>query len=587
MDQQDQQQQQQQPPSQQPQRKKEGSPSRAVAGRGGRGGSSRPRSASTSPPLSPPTKRPRSGQRQSQQSQQQQQQQSSSSSSSGQGHSSRASTSSTVQLLPQHYHHPLDLPIARLPHLPLPVAIANTTDIPDIDHHLHHHRSLSSHTGGSMVASHQPSAPLASASGGASATTVIDSSTSFHAATMQKQRAAEIPPYPVVDIPALEQDPPDPKALAIYTTIISWVDDAPDLASLALVSKLVHVPAMRRLWSGMFFPSIGYFSLSAGRFLLIDSVQSRWYIIEILRNRADLARLVQSFKITEGQESIGELPILPNLRRLVIEHRGRREQNSGYHDNRLIQFLQQHPLIEELTLIGATYDESEMDPLSFVNFRKLELHYSQMPNWLAVTPTQLTHLTLMGAKGRPPPATTLDQDDTYATPDPTPFKFPDDRTLTFLSPSIGGLQYLNVSCCVDISAAGLQKVLHSVPELRNLALHFCQKIDIAAAVARRPDLRKLTHLTLNCKIRCGATITSFSAYSGENRSQAIIGLLSPEPPTAMTEPEPPRIPSYSHSVAAFDPNKLRATPMPRSTLPIPIHSENLPPGKNALDEFIV
>ncbi|KAG8899872.1 hypothetical protein FRC00_000750, partial [Tulasnella sp. 408] len=403
---------------------------------------------------------------------------------------------------------------------------------------------------------------------------------------MQKQRAAEIPQKPVVDIPAFEADPPDPKALAIYTHIISWVDDAPDLASLALVSKLVHVPAMKRLWSGMFFPSIGYFSLSAGRFLLIDSVQSRWYIIEILRNRVDLAQLVQSFKITEGQESIGELPILPNLRRLVIEHRGRREQNSGYHDNRLIQFLSRHPLIEELTLIhscisrndgqGATYDESEMDPLSFVNFRKLELHYSQMPNWLAVTPTQLTHLTLMGAKGRPPPATTLDEDNEYATPDPTPFKFPDDRTLTFLSPSIGGLQYLNVSCCVDISAAGLQKVLHNVPELRNLALHFCQKIDIAAAVARRPDLRKLKHLTLNCKIRCGATITSFSAYSGENRSQAIIGLLSPEPPTAQPA-EPPRVPSYSHSVAAFDPNKLRATPMPRSTLPIPIPSDNLPP----------
>lgn len=82
---------------------------------------------------------------------------------------------------------------------------------------------------------------------------------------MQKQRAAEIPHNPVVDIPAFEADPPDPKALAIYTHIISWVDDAPDLASLALVSKLVYVPAMKRLWSGMFFPSIGYFSVGPFR----------------------------------------------------------------------------------------------------------------------------------------------------------------------------------------------------------------------------------------------------------------------------------------------------------------------------------
>ena len=69
-----------------------------------------------------------------------------------------------------------------------------------------------------------------------------------------------------------------------------------------------------------------------------------------------------------------------------------------------------------------------------------------------------------------------DPDDTFATPDPTPFKFPDDRTMAFVAPSLGGLLYLDVSCCVDISATGLAVVLHSVPELTTLALHFCQKL---------------------------------------------------------------------------------------------------------------
>ncbi|KAG8895021.1 hypothetical protein FRB99_000804 [Tulasnella sp. 403] len=338
----------------------------------------------------------------------------------------------------------------------------------------------------------------------------------------------DIPTTPVVPILQTWSNPPDKAALQLFTNIIAFVDDAADLSRLSLTSKAVHVPAMKRLWSGEFFPAIGYFSLAAGRFLLVDSAKSRWFILEILRTRADLAELVSSFKITEGQESIEQLPILPNLRELVIEHRGRREQNSGYHDNRLIEFLRHHIQIEELTLIGATYDESEMDSLVLPAFSRLELHFSQMPNWLSVTPTQLTHLTLMACPS--PTLWPLADPTPSPRPDPTPFKFPDDRTLTFLSPSLGGLQYLNVSCCVDISAAGLSVVLHQVPELRTLALHFCQKLDVAASLSRRPNLSKLEHLILNCKIRCGATITSFSAYSGEKRSQAIVDVLSPTPP---------------------------------------------------------
>jgi hypothetical protein len=61
--------------------------------------------------------------------------------------------------------------------------------------------------------------------------------------------------------------------------------------------------------------------------------------------------------------------------------------------------------------------------------------------------------------------------------------------------------------------------------------------DIKAAIGNRPILSNLTHLTLNCKIRCGATITSFSAYSGEDRSKAIIDFLSPIPKNS-TRPGP-------------------------------------------------
>ncbi|KAG9005476.1 hypothetical protein FRB90_010391 [Tulasnella sp. 427] len=418
------------------QQKDDPSPS-PVAGRG-RGGSSRPRSASTSPPVSPPSKRQRSAgaqrqkkkseEKQSQPQQQPSEEPSSSSGSQSHHHQSRHSSSSTsTVLLPQHYQHPLDPPIATL--LQLPIAIANAADIPDIERHLHRHQ-LTIPLTGTMLPPNEPSATPHASAGGASAP--LDSTSSFHQATMHKQRAATIPRSPVVDIPAFEANPSDPKAFAIYTAIVSWVDHAPDLASLALVSKLVHVAAMKRLWSGMFFPSIGYFSHAPAN-TLPSLIAPR------VRTSSPTPH-PRSLRATCGANS---------------QHSCLSRTDDGQ---------------------GATYDESDMD---------------------------------LGAKGRPPPATTLDQDDTYATPDPTPFKFPDDRTLTFVSPSLGGLQYLNVSCCVDISAAGLQKVLHSVPELKQLALHFCQKIDIAAAVARRPDLRKLTHLTLNCKIRCGATITSF------------------------------------------------------------------------------
>jgi hypothetical protein len=56
-------------------------------------------------------------------------------------------------------------------------------------------------------------------------------------------------------------------------------------------------------------------------------------------------------EITEGQESLEQLPNLPKLKDLTIEYREKREHASGYHDNRLVQFLTQHPLIKAITLI--------------------------------------------------------------------------------------------------------------------------------------------------------------------------------------------------------------------------------------------
>ncbi|KAG8879671.1 hypothetical protein FRB97_001521 [Tulasnella sp. 331] len=374
----------------------------------------------------------------------------------------------------------------------------------------------------------------------AAAVSVIPSSPSpMHFFT--NPRTADISMVPVVPIRDLDLTtmPQHVQAsAAIFTKIISFVESPADLISLCLTSKLMHIPALKRLWSGLFFPTIGYVSISLGKFLIVDNATSRYYLLSILRRRPDLAALVNHFKITEGQESIEQLPILPNLNELVVEHRGRRDQNSGYHDNRLVRFLIQHTKITRLTLIGATYDELDMDVLTLPKLRELELHFSQMPNWLTVLPTQLTHLTLTGAKGRPPPDASLQAEDDFSqfSPDPTPNKFPDDRTLIFVAPSIGGLRYLEVSCCVDISAPGLAVMLENVPRLEWLALHFCQKIDIASAIKNRPDLRNLTHLTLNCKIRCGTTITSFSAYSGEVRSKAIIAFLSPSPPSTPQTP---------------------------------------------------
>ncbi|KAG9031463.1 hypothetical protein FRB95_002709 [Tulasnella sp. JGI-2019a] len=372
-----------------------------------------------------------------------------------------------------------------------------------------------------------------------------------------------IPVVPVMDLDLPTTPHHVQASAAIFAKIISFVESPADLISLCLTSKLVHIPALRRLWSGLFFPTIGYVSISLGKFLIVDNATSRYYLLSILRRRPDLAALVNHFKITEGQESIEQLPILPNLSELVVEHRGRRDQNSGYHDNRLLRFLVQHSKITRLTLIGATYDELDMDVLTLPNLSELELHFSQMPNWLSVSPTQLTHLTLTGAKGRPPPDPTLQTDDDFTqfSPDPTPNKFPDNQTLIFVAPSIGGLRYLDVSCCVDISAAGLAVMLENVPRLEWLALHFCQKIDIASAIKDRPDLRNLTHLTLNCKIRCGATITSFSAYSGEVRSKAIIAFLSPSPTIPASTPS-----HLSRSLPAVGPQLTSITISGQTTL---------------------
>lgn len=237
-----------------------------VAGRGKGGSNSRPRSASASPPLSPPSKRPRSIGASRPHSA------SAIAASIHQHHSATIHSASRAAALGVVQDRQHRVPIVTLGHLPrIPSDIG-----PDIDHHHHHHphhrpptmdhQQPSDHRGAgdnNNDPSSSESEPGSSSAANASA------DLAFLAASMQQRRAAELPHYPVVNIPMLEANPPDPRALAIYTNIVRFVDEAPDLARLALVSKLVHVPAMKRLWSGPFFPSIGYFSVSPKQGLAI------------------------------------------------------------------------------------------------------------------------------------------------------------------------------------------------------------------------------------------------------------------------------------------------------------------------------
>lgn len=75
-------------------------------------------------------------------------------------------------------------------------------------------------------------------------------------------RTADIPTIPVVKIDDNTLPSPATAAsAAIFAKIVSFVDEPADLISLCLTSKLVYVPALRRLWSGLFFPTIGYVSV--------------------------------------------------------------------------------------------------------------------------------------------------------------------------------------------------------------------------------------------------------------------------------------------------------------------------------------
>ncbi|KAG8930895.1 hypothetical protein FRC02_003501 [Tulasnella sp. 418] len=316
--------------------------------------------------------------------------------------------------------------------------------------------------------------------------------------------------------------------MRVMRNVVSLVDHPADLAALSLTDKAMRSVVVKRLYSGLFFPTIA-----------LSEVMSRWYVLNLLRKRPDLARHVRILKLTEGQETIESMPHLPQLTELTVEFRAKSELESGYHDHRLIEFLMKHSQVEEITLVGARNTEIALPVISLPNLRRIELHYSQLPNWLFLDEGQLTHLRLTGAKGRAlalPTDLELEMmENTFipAAHDPTINRFPDDSTLYALSPRLSGLSVLEIACCVDITAAGLSMVLQSVPRLTALAIHFCQKLDIASAISNQPRLPHLTDLTLNCKIRCGQQITTFSAYAGEIRSHAILSLTSPTP-----SPEP-------------------------------------------------